>query len=74
MKAAWYGAELFGKLTGGGRAKAAEARAAALPDSGKRAWADVLALIRKDYESNYFISGVGEMDAYDPQCGPKRWL
>lgn len=29
---------------------------------------DVVASIRDDYASDYFISGKGDMSAYDPNC------
>lgn len=29
---------------------------------------DAIASIKKDYESNYFVSGEGALDAYDPDC------
>ena len=29
---------------------------------------DALASIRADYERNYFVSGEGELAAYDPEC------
>ena len=29
---------------------------------------DVVAAIKDDYAADYFISGKGEMAAYDPQC------
>ena len=34
-----------------------------------------LASIRRDYDSNYFVSGVGDMEAYEPDwCAPWRVL
>jgi hypothetical protein len=61
-KAAWYGAELFGKPIGGKDEKRTAAAGA------KLAWPETVAAVRADYDVNYFISGKGDMVAYDPDC------
>ncbi|WIA35268.1 hypothetical protein OEZ86_003727 [Tetradesmus obliquus] len=77
LKAAWYGAEVFGDLLAKGKkaegeqdSSSSEARAAAAAaagSSGKPIDA-VLESIRADYAEDYFISGKGEMADYDPEC------
>lgn len=63
LKAAWYGAEIFGKLVGGNRqAKATEAPAEPIT------WDTALSEIRADFDNNYFVSGDADMSAYDPEC------
>ncbi|KAI8463095.1 MAG: SOUL heme-binding protein [Monoraphidium minutum] len=72
LKAAWFGAELFGNAAAAlGGAKPAPAAAAAAPGAPPppaRAVDDVLASIRADYELDYFISGAAPMDAYADDC------
>jgi hypothetical protein len=73
LKALWYAAETFGDVLGllknaagaeGAAAATADAQAAAsrLPPAAR------LASLRADYAVDYFISGKGEMAAYDPEC------
>lgn len=62
LKAAWYGAELFGKIMGGSKSQ----------DSGNVdldaiTWDTALKEIRADFDNNYFVSGDADMLAYDPQ-------
>jgi len=65
LKAVWIGAENFGKLVGLGKGKpgAAERRPLRTMSRG-----DVVQSIRDDYSVNYFVSGKGDMEAYDPEC------
>ena len=66
LKAAWYGAEAFGKVIGGGDAKSASASASAsAPPTSREA---ALASIRADYDEDYFVSGRGTLSAYAPDC------
>ena len=69
LKAVWYGAEAVGKVVG-----ATKEKAPASPSSSATAVGATLtreqtvALLKEDYDSSYFVSGVGEMAAYDPEC------
>jgi hypothetical protein len=69
LKALWYAAEAFGAAVGALKprtdadAALLAADAAAPLDSAER-----LASLRADYSVDYFISGRGEMRAYDPEC------
>ena len=67
-KAAWYGAEAFGKVIGGGgdatTTTAATRASVAAPTSRE----DALASIRGDYDEEYFVSGRGALSAYAPDC------
>lgn len=69
LKAAWYGAEVFGKLFGradsGSSAEQAEASTSGRP---ALSWDELKAGIREDYDNNYFVSGCADMAVYDPQC------
>ena len=79
LKAVWYGAEAVGKVVGmtkekdesGASASASassSAAAAAAAAGGKLEREQVLTLLKEDYDSNYFVSGVGELAAYVPDC------
>jgi hypothetical protein len=70
LKAAWYGAEVFGDLLAKGKkadgeqdssSKAGTATAAAAAGSGAKPIDAVLESIRADYAEDYFISGKGDM-------------
>jgi hypothetical protein len=61
LKAAWYGAELLGKVVGGTRIH--EEQSPLEPIT----WEEALKEIRADFDNNYFVSGDAEMLAYDPQ-------
>lgn len=66
LKAAWYGAEIFGKLVGGNqKPKATDLGEAS---AGPITWETALKEIRADFDNNYFVSGDADMSAYDPQC------
>ncbi|KAG1666296.1 hypothetical protein FOA52_004777 [Chlamydomonas sp. UWO 241] len=64
LKAVWYGAEVFGKLVGGKSAAAAPAA----PAGAKMTREEIMASLRDDYSTNYFVSGKGDMVAYDEEC------
>ena len=77
LKAVWYGAEAVGKVVGATKEKEASASRVGAPSSaaaaaaaagGKLEREQVLELLREDYDSNYFVSGVGELAAYVPDC------
>jgi hypothetical protein len=78
LKAVWYGAEAVGKVVGATKAKNdADASSGATAGSTPSAEASVgatltraraLELLREDYDSSYFVSGVGALAAYDPRC------
>jgi len=65
LKAAWYGAEALGRVVGSsdttGDARATDG--APIVDR-----AGAVAAIREDYESVYFVTGDGDMRAYDDAC------
>lgn len=70
LKALWYAAEAFGDAVGllkkqgerGEESAAGEAAPARLSS------AERLESLRADYDENYFISGRGELRAYDEDC------
>jgi len=66
LKAVWYAAETFGKIVGGGKGAAAAAETKAT--ASKMSREEILAAIRSDYDSKYFVSGQGDMAAYAPDC------
>jgi len=69
QKAAWYGLELFGRLAGRGGAAEDGGAASSRIESAQMDRSAVLAAIRSDYEVNkYFVSGQGDMSAYDSNC------
>lgn len=81
LKAAWVGAEIFGDLMGKGKqqqqqeagdspsaSSTAVAAAATTTAPGVMSVDQILDSIRADYQEDYFISGKGDMAAYDPQC------
>jgi hypothetical protein len=68
LKAAWYGAEVFGDLLAKGKKADAEqdnssevGTATAAAGSGAKPIDAVLESIRADYAEDYFISGKGDM-------------
>jgi hypothetical protein len=62
LKAAWYGAELFGKIMGGSSGQQ-QTSTKLEPIT----WDQAMQEIRADFDNNYFVSGDAEMLAYDPQ-------
>lgn len=66
LKSVWYGAELLGKLIGGGKKGAAEEAVAEA--SVALSWPQLVASIKEDYDAKYFISGKGSMSSYRDQC------
>ncbi|EFJ45127.1 hypothetical protein VOLCADRAFT_94648 [Volvox carteri f. nagariensis] len=79
LKAVWYGAEQFGKLVSLTRPKQQQQQqpsssdapeAAADPPSPgrRRSREDILAAIRRDYDVQYFVRGLADMEAYAPDC------
>ena len=66
LRAAWFGAEALGRAIEAndrGKVKAARERA-----ERPRSRAEALALIADDYAKEYFVSGDGDMAAYDDDC------
>lgn len=63
LKAAWYGAEIFGKMIGG--TKQPQASATSVEPI---TWDTALKEVRADFDNNYFVSGDADMSAYDPEC------
>ena len=74
LKAVWFGAEAFGNVIGMTKDKSdvgtstSAAAAAAAAGGGKLERARALELMKEDYDSSYFVSGVGDLAAYDPDC------
>lgn len=76
FKAAWVAAEVLGNVVGGaggaGGASAAPPAAAAAAaganNNSRLTRLQILASIKEDFEANYFLTGQGEMRAYDPDC------
>ncbi len=68
LKALWYAAETFGDVLGLLKKDKPAAGAGAQSSSAKLSPAARLASLRADYAVDYFISGQGEMTAYDPEC------
>jgi hypothetical protein len=70
LKAVWFGAEALGDMVA--FAKRLEARGrdgqGPTPRQEQLSRAEALAALRADYSSNYFVTGKGDLDAYDPQC------
>ena len=69
----WYGAEAVGKVVGMGKEKegagpGAGSAAAAAAGGAMLERGQVMALLREDYDSNYFVSGAGDLAAYDADC------
>ncbi|KAL3150302.1 hypothetical protein ABBQ32_000150 [Trebouxia sp. C0010 RCD-2024] len=65
LKAVWYGAEQFGNIVGL-RNKRPRATVQRTPTEMTRQ--QILDSIRRDYDETYFFTGVGEMEAYEPDC------
>jgi hypothetical protein len=69
LKAAWFGAEAFGKLVGGPKeGKAKSPSSPALEGKKTLCWKDTKDGIRADFDENYFVSGAAAMNVYDAQC------
>lgn len=69
LKALWYAAEAFGAAVGALKPRAdSDAALLAADAAAPLDPAERLASLRADYDVDYFISGKGEMRAYDPDC------
>ena len=70
FKAAWVAAEVLGDVIGGGKGKGkGEGEGAAHSSSSAPMTRDqIIASIRDDFAANYFLTGQGDMLAYDPDC------
>jgi len=69
LKAVWYGAEAVGKVVGATKEKpAASSGQASSSTAAILSREETIASLREDYDSSYFVSGVGELRAYDPEC------
>ncbi|KXZ49450.1 hypothetical protein GPECTOR_21g676 [Gonium pectorale] len=70
LKAVWYGAETFGQLLSltKGQQQPAQRAAEQPPGARRMSREDMLAAIRADYDQQYFVRGVGDMEAYAPDC------
>ena len=65
----WYGAEAVGKVVGATKEKpAASSGQASSSTAAILSREETIASLREDYDSSYFVSGVGELRAYDPEC------
>ena len=67
LKALWYAAEAFGSAVGALKPRPSTA-AAPDADTAPLDPTTRTASLRADYDVEYFISGQGEMRAYDPEC------
>ncbi|GIL80557.1 hypothetical protein Vretimale_16018 [Volvox reticuliferus] len=73
LKAVWYGAEQFGKLLSITRRKQQQQQeqqgtsSASIPTR-RFTREEILAAIRKDYDAQYFVRGLSDMEAYDSDC------
>lgn len=70
LKAVWVGAEAFGNLVGATKGGKQQQKGGGSGGSGGQALSrpQAIAAIREDYDQNYFVSGVGSMSAYAPDC------
>lgn len=70
LKAVWYGAEGFGDVLASIQGKKMLNRSDEQGEGTSRPIErrEVLQMLRDDYDKCYFISGLGEMSAYDPNC------
>ena len=70
LKAAWYGAEALGDVVGAIKGNNTTATTMTRADAASSTLprADALAAIRRDYDAVYFVSGAGDMEAYDEEC------
>jgi len=70
LKAAWWGAELFGDAAAALQGKQSNSSTASTASSGtpKRTVQECVESIRSDYDLDYFISGAAAMDAYADDC------
>ncbi|KAK9845753.1 hypothetical protein WJX81_001436 [Elliptochloris bilobata] len=66
LKAVWYGAEQVGNVLGLTKKRQAASTERSRPQQISRS--EALASIREDYTVNYFVSGKGDMEAYEPDC------
>lgn len=68
-RAAWFGAETLGRALEGGRARDGRADAVDVESNDRPVdRASAIASIRRDYETEYFVSGRGAMAAYADDC------
>lgn len=70
LRAVWYAAEGFGDVLATVQGKKTLDLTDRVSDepTGALDRREVLRMLRDDYDKSYFISGVGEMAAYDPDC------
>ncbi|GMH39780.1 hypothetical protein BSKO_07678 [Bryopsis sp. KO-2023] len=66
LKAVWYASEQFGNLLG--MTKGSSDSTTAKTPSEKMTRQEVVESIRADYDQNYFVSGKGDMIAYEEDC------
>ncbi|GLC39295.1 hypothetical protein PLESTB_001574600 [Pleodorina starrii] len=71
LKAVWYGAEQFGKLISLGKENSTQQPSSSSSSSSSRrrlSREEMLAAIRADYDEQYFVRGLADMEAYAPDC------
>lgn len=80
LKSIWIAAEGFGNLLGAMRSSSSSSSSSAAAPGERQQPAspsgresplsrdDAIASLRADYDANYFVSGAGDLDAYDPDC------
>lgn len=75
LKSVWMGAEALGNVVGAMKKNSPApdtqdpaSTAPSTPPSETITRESAIAAIKADYDVNYFVSGAGDMAAYDPQC------
>ncbi|KAK9863070.1 hypothetical protein WJX84_001812 [Apatococcus fuscideae] len=68
LKAIWTAAEKFGDALGRRKGQPVSSQPESLPQTRQMSRAEVIASLREDYNNNYFVSGTGSMEAYEPDC------
>ena len=72
LKSVWVGAELLGNVVGAAKGNqnntSSNQQQTGASTSGRLTREQAIESIRKDYDVNYFVSGQGDLSAYDPDC------
>lgn len=70
LKSVWWGAEAFGDILGAvnGGKRASQPRPTRVASDPPLSRAAAIELLKQDYAADYFVSGQGELKAYDSQC------
>jgi Uncharacterized conserved protein (DUF2358) len=73
LKSVWVGAEILGNVVGAAKGNQINSNSSSSTSTSGRQQGgltrgEAIESIRKDYDVNYFVSGSGDLSAYDPQC------